>query len=300
MDYKDGANVNNTTTLEVTLDTPVARPATRKSIVPAILIGLALLYLGVVLVLPLIAVFYQALSGGVALYFKALVEPEALHAIYLTLVVTAITVPLNAVFGVMAAWAITKFYFRGRHLLVTMIDLPFSISPVVAGLMFVLVYGVHGWLGGWLESWGIKVIFTSLGITLVTMFITLPFIARELLPLMQEQGRDAEEAAVSLGARGWQVFWYVTLPNIKWALLYGVILCNARAMGEFGAVSVVSGHIRGSTNTLPLHIEILHNEFQFTAAFAVASLLTLLAVVTLVLKRLVAGHHHEHQRRKHP
>ncbi|MET0431714.1 MAG: sulfate ABC transporter permease subunit CysW, partial [Hyphomicrobium sp.] len=220
-------------------------------------------------------------------YFSALVEPDALSAIRLTLIAAALSVPLNLAFGISAAWAIAKFQFRGKNLLITLIDLPFSVSPVVAGLIYVLVFGLQGWFGPWLRDHDLKVIFAVPGIVLATIFVTFPFIARELIPLMQAQGRDEEEAAISLGASGWKTFLRVTLPNVKWALLYGVILCNARAMGEFGAVSVVSGHIRGETNTMPLHVEILYNEYQFAAAFAVASLLALLALVTLLLKTYV-------------
>jgi sulfate transport system permease protein len=226
----------------------------------------------------------EALRRGWAVYIAALVEPDALSAIRLTLLTAVIAVPLNLLFGIAAAWAITKFDFRGKQLLITFIDLPFSVSPVVAGLIYVLVFGAQGWLGPWLADYDVKVIFAVPGIVLATIFVTFPFVARELIPLMQTQGRDEEEAARVLGASGWQVFRKVTLPNIKWALLYGVILCNARAMGEFGAVSVVSGHIRGQTNTMPLHVEILYNEYQFAAAFAVASLLALLALLTLVIK----------------
>jgi sulfate transport system permease protein len=217
----------------------------------------------------------------------AITEPDALSAVKLTLIAAAISVPLNLVFGVAAAWAIAKFEFRGKSLLLTLIDLPFSVSPVIAGLIYVLVFGLQGWLGPWLQEHDLKIIFAVPGIVLATVFVTFPFVARELIPLMQAQGKDQEEAALVLGASGWQTFWHVTVPNVKWALLYGVILCNARAMGEFGAVSVVSGHIRGMTNTMPLHIEILYNEYQFAAAFAVASLLAGLALVTLVLKALV-------------
>jgi sulfate transport system permease protein len=251
------------------------------------LIGVALLFLTVFLFVPLIAVFYEALKKGWDVYLAAIVEPDAVSAIKLTLLAAAVSLPLNLVFGVAAAWCIAKFDFRGKNLLLTLIDLPFSVSPVIAGLIFVLVFGLQGWLGGWLREHDLKIIFALPGIVLATVFITFPFIARELIPLMQAQGVEQEEAARVLGASGWQIFWRVTLPNIKWALLYGVILCNARAMGEFGAVSVVSGHIRGQTNTMPLHIEILYNEYQFAASFAVASLLAGLALVTLVLKYLV-------------
>jgi sulfate transport system permease protein len=263
-------------------------PATRDaSWVKFVVVGLGLAYFAVFLLLPLAAVFVEAFRKGVDTYFGALVEPDALSAIRLTLLAAALSVPLNLLFGVSAAWAIAKFQFRGKNLLITFIDLPFSVSPVVAGLIYVLVFGLQGWFGPWLRDHDIKIIFAVPGIVLATIFVTFPFIARELIPLMQAQGRDEEEAAISLGASGLQTFWRVTLPNIKWALLYGVILCNARAMGEFGAVSVVSGHIRGETNTMPLHVEILYNEYQFAAAFAVASLLALLALLTLILKTYV-------------
>jgi sulfate transport system permease protein len=264
------------------------RPATTESPwVRRVLIGLALAFMTLFLFVPLTAVFYEALKKGWDVYAEAIVEPDALAAVRLTLLVAAIAVPLNLVFGVAAAWAIAKFDFRGKNLLLTLIDLPFSVSPVIAGLIFVLVFGAQGWLGPWLLEHNVKIIFAVPGIVLATMFVTFPFVARELIPLMQAQGNEQEEAARVLGASGWQIFRRVTLPNVKWALLYGVILCNARAMGEFGAVSVVSGHIRGLTNTMPLHIEIVYNEYQYAAAFAVASLLALLALVTLVLKYLV-------------
>jgi len=252
---------------------------------------IALLFFALFLVVPLVAVFYEALRQGMTVYWQALVEPDAVAALKLTLLTAAISLPINLVFGVTAAWAIAKFDFRGKQILLTLIDLPFSISPVVVGLMYLLMFGSSSWLGRWLIDHDITIIFAVPGIVLATVFITFPFIARELIPLMQAQGREEEEAAVVLGARGWQVFWHITLPNIKWGLLYGVILCNARAMGEFGAVSVVSGHIRGMTNTLPLHVEILYNEYQFSAAFAVASLLALLAVITLVIKSFVEYQH---------
>jgi sulfate transport system permease protein len=252
--------------------------------VRVLLIGLALVLILAIVVLPLAVVVVEALGKGVGAYFTAITEPDTRAAMKLTLLVAALTVPANLVFGVGAAWAITKFRFRGKNLLLTLIDLPFSVSPVVAGLVFVLLFGAHGWFGAWLVDNNIKVIFATPGIVLATIFITFPFVARELIPLMQAQGADQEEAAASLGAGGWQIFWRVTFPNVKWALLYGVLLCNARAMGEFGAVSVVSGHIRGLTNTLPLQVEILHNEFNTAAAFGVASLLTLLALVTLGFK----------------
>jgi sulfate transport system permease protein len=249
-----------------------------------VLIFVALAFIGFFLVLPLVAVFAEALAKGLATYGAALVEPDAISAIKLTLLVAAISVPLNVVFGLCAAWAVAKFDFRGRSLLVTLIDLPFSISPVVAGLVYVLLFGAQGWAGPWLIDHGVRIIFAVPGIVLATILVTFPFVARELIPLMQEQGRVDEEAALALGASGFKTFLRVTLPNIRWGLLYGVLLCNARAMGEFGAVSVVSGHLRGLTNTMPLHVEILYNEYNFAAAFAVASLLALLALVTLVLK----------------
>lgn len=265
-----------------------ANAATRDPFwVKALILASALGFFALFLLLPLIAVFVEALRRGWSVYLAALVEPDALSAIRLTLLIAGIAVPLNLLFGVAAAWAITKFDFRGKQLLITFIDLPFSVSPVIAGLVFVLVFGAQGWLGPWLAAHDIKIIFAVPGMVLATMFVTFPFVARELIPLMQAQGRDEEEAALVLGASARQMFMKVTLPNIKWALLYGVILCNARAMGEFGAVSVVSGHIRGLTNTMPLHVEILYNEYQFAAAFAVASLLALLALVTLVVKTYV-------------
>ncbi|HVT36613.1 MAG TPA: sulfate ABC transporter permease subunit CysW [Nevskiaceae bacterium] len=245
---------------------------------------LALLFLSAFLLLPLLTVFTEALRNGASAYLDALVEPDALAAVKLTLIAAGIAVPLNLVFGLAAAWAITKFEFRGKAFLITLIDLPFSVSPVVSGLIYVLMFGAQGYLGPWLDEHGVRIIFAVPGIVLATIFVTFPFIARELIPLMQEQGTDAEQAALSLGASGWQTFWRVTLPNIRWGLLYGVLLCNARAMGEFGAVSVVSGHIRGQTDTMPLHIEILYNEYSFAAAFAVASLLAGLALVTLGVK----------------
>jgi sulfate transport system permease protein len=258
-----------------------------------LLIGLALGFLALFLFLPLALVFQQAFSKGVEVWLAAVTEPDAQAAIVLTLTAALIAVPLNLVFGVAAAWLIAKFDFRGKSLLLTLIDLPFSVSPVIAGLIYVLVFGLQGWFGEALRDHDLKVIFAVPGIVLATTFVTLPFIARELIPLMQAQGTDQEEAARMLGASGWQTFRRVTLPNIRWALLYGVILCNARAFGEFGAVSVVSGHIRGQTNTLPLHIEILYNEYQFAAAFAVASLLAGLALVTLALKYIVERRVHD-------
>ncbi len=263
------------------------------------LIGLTLIFLTLFLFIPLISVFYEAFKKGADVYLAAITDPDAVAAIKLTLTIAAIAVPLNLLFGVAAAWAIAKFEFRGKNLLITLIDLPFSVSPVVSGLIYVLVFGLQGWFGSWLAEHDMKIIFAVPGIVLATVFVTVPFIARELIPLMQEQGTEEEEAAVVLGASGWQTFYQVTLPNIKWGLLYGAILCNARAMGEFGAVSVVSGHIRGSTNTMPLHVEILYNEYNFAAAFAVASLLALLALVTLALKTLIEFRNQQHQQRGH-
>ena len=252
-----------------------------------VLIGLALVFLTLFLFIPLATVFIEAFKKGWEVYVAAITDDDALSTVKLTLIAAAISVPLNVVFGVAAAWCIAKFEFHGKSVLLTLIDLPFSVSPVVSGLIYVLVFGLQGWMGEWLRDNDLRVIFAIPGIVLATVFVTFPFVARELIPLMQAQGREQEEAATVLGASGWQMFRRVTLPNIKWALLYGVILCNARAMGEFGAVSVVSGHIRGQTNTMPLHIEILYNEYQFAAAFAVASLLASLALVTLGLKYIV-------------
>ena len=252
----------------------------------------ALAFLGLFLFVPLAAVFTEALRRGVGPYFAAFRNPDAISAITLTLIVAVIAVPLNLVFGVAASWAIAKFNFPGKSLLITLIDLPIAVSPVISGLIYVLLFGLRGWLGPWLNDHDIKIIFAVPGIVLATIFVTCPFVARELIPLMQAQGNEEEYAAVTLGANGWQTFWRVTLPNIKWGLFYGVILCNARAMGEFGAVSVVSGHIRGQTNTMPLHVEILYNEYNFVAAFAVASLLSLLALVTLALKSFVESRSH--------
>ena len=251
------------------------------------LIGVALGFIFLFLLLPLAAVFVEALRKGVDAYLDALKEPDAWTAIRLTMLTAAMVVPLNLVFGVAAAWAIAKHDFRGKAFLTTLVDLPFSVSPVVAGLVYVLLFGAHGWFGPWLQAHDFAIVFAVPGIVLATLFVTFPFIARELIPLMQAQGTEEEQAAMVLGASGWQTFWHVTLPNIKWGLVYGVILCNARAMGEFGAVSVVSGHIRGQTNTMPLHVEILYNEYQSVAAFAVASLLALLAVLTLLIKSVV-------------
>ena len=264
-----------------------ATATTEPAWVRVLLTVIALGFLALFILLPLVTVFVEALRRGWHVYFAAIVEPDALAALRLTLTVAAIAVPLNVLFGVAAAWAITKFEFHGKQFLITLIDLPFSVSPVVAGLVYVLVFGAQGWLGPWLQANDIKVIFALPGLVLATVFVTFPFVARELIPLMQSQGTEEEEAALTLGASGWRTFWAVTLPNIKWGLLYGVILCNARAMGEFGAVSVVSGHIRGQTNTIPLHVEILYNEYQFAAAFAVASILALLALVTLAIKSFI-------------
>jgi sulfate transport system permease protein len=252
-----------------------------------LLITIALIWLSLFLFIPLASVFTEAFRKGIDLYFEALSDPDAFAAIKLTLMAAAIAVPLNLVFGVSAAWAISRFEFRGKSFLITLIDLPFAVSPVIAGLIYVLMFGMQGWFGEWLSDNDVQIIFALPGIVLATIFVTFPFVARELIPLMQSQGREEEEAAIVLGASGWQMFWRVTLPNIKWGLLYGVILSNARAMGEFGAVSVVSGHIRGMTNTLPLHVEILYNEYNFVAAFACASLLAFLALVTLALKSFI-------------
>lgn len=260
---------------------------TESGLIRWVLIGAALLFVGLIVVLPMITVISESLRKGWDAYLEALKDPDAMAALKLTLITAAIAVPLNTIFGIAAAWAITKFKFRGKNLLVTLIDLPFAVSPVVSGLIYVLLFGAQGFLGPWLDDHDIDIIFATPGIVLATMFVTFPFVARELIPIMEAQGVQDEEAAVSLGARGWRIFFKVTLPNIKWGLLYGMILCNARAMGEFGAVSVVSGHIRGETNTLPLHIEILYNEYQFSASFAVASLLMLLAIVTLIIKSIL-------------
>lgn len=251
-----------------------------------VLTGIAFLFLGMFLVVPLVAVFAEALAKGFAVYKSAVTEPYALAAIKLTVITAVVSVFCNMIFGIAAAWAVTKFEFRGKSLLITLIDLPFAVSPVVSGMVFVLLFGMQGYFGHWLADHGIRIIFAVPGVILATIFVTFPFVARELIPLMKAQGKEAEEAALVLGAGGWQTFFRITLPNIKWALLYSLIQCNARAMGEFGAVSVVSGHIRGQTTTLPLHVEILYNEYNFTAAFAVASLLTLIAVLTLILKKL--------------
>ena len=286
-------------TVSSAISLPLSVPRTRATQEPVwvrwTLIGVALAFLTLFLFIPLVSVFYEALKKGMDVYIAAITDPDALSAIRLTVTAAAIAVPLNLIFGIAAAWAIAKFEFRGKNLLITLIDLPFSVSPVVSGLIYVLMFGLQGWFGPWLAEHDVKIIFAVPGIVLATIFVTVPFIARELIPLMQAQGTEEEEAAVVLGANGWQTFFHVTLPNVKWGLLYGVILCNARAMGEFGAVSVVSGHIRGSTNTLPLHVEILYNEYNFAAAFAVASLLALLALVTLALKTMVESRTHGKQ-----
>jgi sulfate transport system permease protein len=259
--------------------------------VRATLIGIAVAYMALMLLLPLVSIFVEAFKEGILPYLESLKEPDGIAAIKLTLIIAAITVPLNMVLGVVMAWAVTKHDFRGKAWLVTFIDLPFSVSPVVSGLIYVLIFGAQGWIGPWLEARGIHIIFAVPGMVLATIFVTFPFVARQLIPLMTSQGRAAEEAAVSLGASGWQTFWHVTLPDIRWALLYGVLLCNARAMGEFGAVSVVSGHIRGETNTMPLHIEVLYDDYNFVGAFAVASLLAGLAIVTLIVKSILEWWH---------
>jgi sulfate transport system permease protein len=271
------------------LEYPLARRADRAAPVwvRVTMITISLLFLGLFLLLPLITVFAESFRKGIGPYFQSLRDPAALSAIRLTLIASAISVPMNLVFGLIASWCIAKFEFWGKSLLITLIDLPFAVSPIISGLIFILLFGAQGWFGPWLRDHDIRIIFAVPGIVLATIFVTFPFVARELIPLMQEQGSEEEQAAISLGANGLQTFWRVTLPNVKWALLYGVILCNARAMGEFGAVSVVSGHIRGLTNTMPLQVEILYNEYNFVAAFAVASLLALLALVTLALKSLV-------------
>jgi sulfate/thiosulfate transport system permease protein len=268
----------------------ITREAKDPGWVQWLLISIALIFLGLFLILPLVTVFVQAFEKGLAVYLEAITNPDALSAIKLTLLVAIIAVPLNAFFGIMAAWAITKFHFKGKNLLITLIDLPFAVSPVIAGLIFVLLFGSQGLFGEWLFERDIKIIFAVPGIVLATIFVTIPFIARELIPLMQAQGTAEEEASITLGAGGWKTFWHVTMPNIKWALLYGMILCNARAIGEFGAVSVVSGHIRGLTNTMPLHIEILYGEYQFAAAFAVASLMSIMAIFTLIIKNILEWH----------
>jgi sulfate transport system permease protein len=284
--------------IDKTVAPPQGRAVVRSnSLEPAwvryVLIGIALTFLTLFLFVPLVAVFTEALRKGWDTYVEAILDPDAVSAIKLTLIAAGISVPLNLVFGVAASWAIAKFEFRGKSILLTLIDLPFSVSPVIAGLIYVLLFGAQGWLGPWLQAHDIKILFAVPGIVLATVFITFPFVARELIPLMQAQGSEEEEAALVLGASGWATFFRVTLPNIKWGLLYGVILCNARAMGEFGAVSVVSGHIRGETNTMPLQVEILYNEYNFTAAFAIASLLALLALVTLAIKSIIEWRLHQ-------
>lgn len=261
-----------------------SRATTEPPLVRFLLAVAALTFIGLFLVAPLVAVFSQALADGVGVYLKSLKEPDALASIRLTLLTAVIAVPLNLVFGVAASWAIAKFEFVGKSVLTTLIDLPFAVSPVISGMIYILLFGLNGYFGPWLKEHNIQIVFAVPGIVLATVFVTFPFVARELIPLMQAQGTEEEEAAISLGAGGWQTFYRVTLPNIKWGLLYGVILCNARAMGEFGAVSVISGHIRGLTNTMPLHVEILYNEYNFVGAFGVASLLTVVALITLVLK----------------
>jgi sulfate transport system permease protein len=271
---------------------PPRHARTEPVLVRWIIVAIALLFLVVFLVLPLATVFHQAFARGIGPYLGALAHPDTVAAIKLTVLVAAISVGINLIFGVIAAWAVSKFEFPGKTLLITLIDLPFSISPVISGLVFVLLFGAQGFFGAFLQAHDIAIIFALPGIVLATVLVTFPFVARELIPLMQEQGTQEEEAALSLGASGLQTFWRVTLPNVKWALLYGVLLCNARAMGEFGAVSVVSGHVRGETNTMPLHIEILYNEYQFMAAFAVASLLVLLALVTLIAKAVLERYAH--------
>ncbi|MGM9946351.1 MAG: sulfate ABC transporter permease subunit CysW [Lysinibacillus sp.] len=274
-------------TVQATSHQKLSSSTTEPLIIKLILITLSLLFLGVFLVLPLVSIFITAFQKGWETYVASITHPDALAAIKLTLLVTLIVVPLNTIFGIAAAWCITKFSFKGKNLLITLIDLPFAISPVIAGLTFILLFGAQGLFGEWLMANDIKIVFALPGIVLATLFVTLPFVARELIPLMQTQGITDEEASISLGASGFKTFLYVTLPNIKWGLLYGLILCNARAIGEFGAVSVVSGHIRGMTNTMPLHIEILYNEYQFSAAFAVASLMSILAIVTIIVKNIV-------------
>lgn len=280
-------------------NTPLQRKPNHSEplLVRFILITLAIGFLALFLILPLIAIFVKAFDKGLDVYVAAISSPDALAAIKLTVIITFLVVPLNSIFGVAAAWAVTKFQFKGKSLLITIIDLPFAVSPVIAGLVFVLLFGTHGLFGPWLMNHDIKIIFAVPGIVLATIFVTLPFVARELIPLMQTQGVSDEEASLTLGASGWKTFFFITLPNIKWGLLYGIILCSARTIGEFGAVSVVSGHIRGMTNTMPLHIEILYNEYQFSAAFAVASLMSIFAIVTLVVKNVVewkAKQHTQH------
>jgi len=278
-----------TASSSITLFRPAtARAATEDPVwLKGVLIAISIGFLTLFLFVPLLAVFAEAFRKGIGAYFASFQDPAAVAAIRLTLIAAAIAVPANLVFGLAASWCIAKFTFPGKNVLITLIDLPFAVSPVVSGLVYMLLFGMQGWLGPWLSEHGVQIVFAVPGIVLATMFVTFPFVARELIPLMQEQGIDEELAALSLGANGWQTFWRVTLPNVKWALLYGVILCNARAMGEFGAVSVVSGHIRGKTNTVPLHVEILYNEYNFVAAFSVASLLAVLALATLAAKSIV-------------
>ncbi|WP_428911419.1 sulfate ABC transporter permease subunit CysW [Niallia sp. Krafla_26] len=277
--------------MEPSLEKPIERVPIQKRKntkgVKITLISIAILYLSLLLFVPLIAIFVKAFEKGVDVYLAAITESDAQSAIQLTLLVAIIVVPLNTIFGIAAAWAVTKFRFRGKQVLLSLLELPFAVSPVIAGLVFVLLFSPRGVLGPWLVDHGIKIIFSVPGIVIATIFVTLPFVARELIPVMQAQGSSEEEAAVSLGANGWQMFWRVTLPNIKWGLLYGMILCNARAIGEFGAVSVVSGRIRGETNTMPLHVEILYNEYQFSASFAVASLMSIMAIMTLIIKSII-------------
>ncbi len=268
---------------------------TESNVVKLVLITIAILYLSLLLFVPLIAIFIKAFEQGAEVYFAAITESDALSAIRLTLLTAVIVVPLNTIFGIAAAWAVTKFRFRGKQVLMSLLELPFAVSPVIAGLVFVLLFSPRGVLGPWLVDHGIKIIFSVPGIIIATIFVTLPFVARELIPVMQAQGTSEEEAAVSLGANGWQMFWRVTLPNIKWGLMYGMILCNARAIGEFGAVSVVSGRIRGMTNTMPLHVEILYNEYQFSASFAVASLMSIMAIITLIIKSIIEWKTEKHQ-----
>ena len=280
--------------LDVNREIPIVKkavspyPLKESAIVKWSLIAISLLYISLFLILPLLSIFVTAFEKGWETYVASIVHPDALAAIKLTITVALIVVPLNAIFGIAAAWAITKFSFKGKNLLITLIDMPFAVSPVIAGLIFILLFGAQGLFGDWLFEHDIKIVFALPGIILATLFVTFPFVARELIPLMQTQGITEEEASISLGASGWKTFLHVTLPNIKWGLLYGLILCNARAIGEFGAVSVVSGHIRGQTNTMPLHIEILYNEYQFTAAFAVASLMSILAIITIIIKNIVS------------
>lgn len=286
------ATVTLSMPLPLAAKTQAPSATTEPSWVRTLLIVVTFAFLALFLFMPLIVVFTEALRKGWDAYIAAIIEPDALSAIRLTLIAAGIAVPLNLVFGVTAAWAIAKFEFRGKNILLTLIDLPFSVSPIISGLIYVLIFGAQGWVGQWLMDHDIQILFAVPGIVLATIFVTFPFVARELIPLMQTQGNEEEEAALVLGATGWQAFWKVTLPNIKWGLLYGVMLCNARAMGEFGAVSVVSGHIRGETNTMPLHVEILYNEYNFSAAFAVASLLAMLALATLAIKSFIEWRMH--------